>query len=230
MLTELILSGRVVQMWPCPTLRPAGDSFTAPAPSAGPGTLGRPRKGRCVMRRSRRSFLAVTIAAALFAVSACSDGCQPAPAVAQRHQGRSLFVVDRPRREGGPRRDGRGLQGGTRASSSSTRPWPAAPAPTQVGARHPAAGQQPAGLVPGARRPRTAERHQGRQGRGPHHLYDQQGWKDKFPKGLHRRDHRRRQDLLGAGQHPPVQPAVVQPEDADRGRHHRRRRRPGRSS
>ena len=39
------------------------------------------------------------------------------------------------------------------------------------------------------------------------YLYDGRGLEGRVPPGPGRQDHRRRQDLLGAGEHPPVQPA-----------------------
>ncbi len=46
------------------------------------------------------------------------------------------------------------------------------------------------------------------------YLYDREGWKDKFPQGLIDAITVGRQDLLRAGEHPPVEPAVLHPEQA----------------
>ena len=100
----------------------------------------------------------------------------------------------------------------TPASRSSTRPSPAAPAPT----RRPSwptgciAGR-PARLVPAPRRQGAADRHRGRQGRGPHEPLRRGGLARRVPRAPARADHRRRQALLGAGEHPPLERALVQP-------------------
>ena len=67
------------------------------------------------------------------------------------------------------------------------------------------------------RRARTAGRHQGRQGaRTSRSSTTSRAGRTSFPKGLLDSHHARRQDLLGAGEHPPGQPRLVQPEDAGR--------------
>ena len=61
-------------------------------------------------------------------------------------------------------------------------------------------------------------------------LYDEEGWRERLPGGTARADHRRRQAVLGAGQHPPLEPALVQPGRPRGGRASPHRRRRGTSS
>ena len=75
----------------------------------------------------------------------------------------------------------------------------------QAGAGLPAAAERPAGHVPGARRRRADRLHQRRPGRGPQRAVPGVGPDQRLPEGPHRQPDRRRQDLLGAGEHPPRQ-------------------------
>ena len=81
-------------------------------------------------------------------------------------------------------------------------------------------GAQPPGCRATTRRTPTSvhagqgagQRHRRRQGRGPDlPLRRARAGRTSSPRACVDADHGRRQDLLGAGQHPPVQPALVQP-------------------
>ena len=182
------------------------------------------------MRLSRKGFIALGLAAALFALPAAQG--REHRAAEPTNRGRGLLLVDGSRRGGRPRRPDRGLQeqnpgiefvnaavaggAGTNAQADAGQPS-AAPTtrPTRTSATR--ARSWPATSRPA--RSRTSPT-----------STTSEGWKDMFPEGLLDADHGRRQDLLGAGQHPPVEPALVQPSRAAGAGASPPRRRPGRSS
>ena len=71
----------------------------------------------------------------------------------------------------------------------------------------PAAGQRPAGLLPAPRRPGTRRRRALGQGAGPQRPVPAAGLDGRVPRRAARTPDHRRQDLRGAGEHPPRQPA-----------------------
>ena len=180
------------------------------------------------MRLSRRVAVAVVGFSALLAATACSSSDDDRR---RRCTGTGKTLRSSP---GGPtaaRRPAstawsRSSARTARLQSSSTARSPAAPAPTPSRC-------WPRGCSRTTRRTRS-RRTPGAEltdyinaGQVEDLSADYKDWglTNAFPQGPDRQPDGRRQDLLGAGEHPPGQRGVEQQEGAGRRRHHRRRRR-----
>ena len=96
----------------------------------------------------------------------------------------------------------------------------------QGGPGRPARGRQPARHVPGPRGCRAHRLHRGRPAAGPEPVLRRERPHRRVPRVARRPPHGRRQDLLGAQQHPPRQRGVGQHRGARRRRASTRRPRP----